>query len=101
MIQYDLVPSYFVGFHSNASKKPLSRSNNASIVIIKIELHWFVLKTILVTHWKNISMGRVSRYKKIKACDPFAKKSSHVKVDTTHDLPPDAAPGIKGYNDRF
>ena len=34
-------------------------------------------------------MGRVSRYKKIKACDPFAKKRSSNAVDMKHDLPPD------------
>ncbi len=35
-------------------------------------------------------MGRVSRYKKIKSCDPFAKRLQKVeKVDTIHDQPPD------------
>lgn len=35
-------------------------------------------------------MGRVSRYKKIKSFDPFAKKSTVIKpVDLIHDAPPD------------
>mmetsp|Transcript_23819 Transcript_23819/g.21677 ORF Transcript_23819/g.21677 Transcript_23819/m.21677 type:complete len:268 (-) Transcript_23819:82-885(-) len=35
-------------------------------------------------------MGRVKRYKKIKACDPFAKRSNTVKaIDYKHDQPPE------------
>lgn len=33
-------------------------------------------------------MGRVRRYKKFKACDPFSKKSS-APIDTVHDEPPE------------
>ena len=33
-------------------------------------------------------MGRVRSYKKIKACDPFAKRSKR-EVDTVHDEPPE------------
>ena len=33
-------------------------------------------------------MGRVKRYKKFKACDPFAKRGK-VVIDTTHDEPPE------------
>lgn len=32
-------------------------------------------------------MGRVSRYRKIKACDPFSKEARRPKVDTEHDDP--------------
>lgn len=34
-------------------------------------------------------MGRVSRYKKIKACDPFAKKRNISTIDIHHDDPPE------------
>ena len=35
-------------------------------------------------------MGRVKRYKKIKACDPFANRKNQVKViDLIHDEPPE------------
>ena len=33
-------------------------------------------------------MGRVKRYKKFKACDPFAKRTK-AEVDTVHDEPPE------------
>lgn len=33
-------------------------------------------------------MGRVRKYKKFKACDPFSKKG-RAEVDTIHDEPPD------------
>lgn len=33
-------------------------------------------------------MGRVKRYRKIKACDPFAKRQTK-EVDTVHDQAPD------------
>lgn len=32
-------------------------------------------------------MGRVRRYKKFKACDPFSKRGK-TEVDTIHDEPP-------------
>ena len=34
-------------------------------------------------------MGRVGRYKKVKACDPFAKKRKEKKLRRDYDLPPD------------
>lgn len=33
-------------------------------------------------------MGRVKRYKKLKACDPFSKQFNRREVDTNHDEPP-------------
>ena len=33
-------------------------------------------------------MGRVRRYKKFKACDPFSKRNG-TKIDTVHDEPPE------------
>jgi hypothetical protein len=43
---------------------------------------------LLVKHKSGEEMGRVRRYKKIKAIDPFAKKGK-VEIDTIHDEPPD------------
>lgn len=34
-------------------------------------------------------MGRVGRYKKVKACDPFAKRRPEKKLRRAYDLPPD------------
>lgn len=36
----------------------------------------------------GLSMGRVRKYKKIKACDPFAKRKK-AEVDVVHDEPPE------------
>ena len=41
-------------------------------------------------------MGRVRRYKKIKAADPFAKSNRKAEIDTTYDEPPDKFYDRKG-----